>query len=34
MHGEKPEDLTFGYSIQVAASMDGFIRETQAYTGA
>ncbi len=34
MHGEKPEDLTFGYNIQVAASMDGFIRETQAYTGA
>lgn len=34
MHGEKPEDLTFGYNIQVAASTDGFIRETQAYTGA
>jgi len=34
MHGEKPEDLTFGYNVQVAASTDGFIRETQAYTGA
>ena len=34
MHGEKQEDLTFGYNIQLAASTDGFIRETQAYTGA
>jgi hypothetical protein len=34
MHGEQPEDITFGYNIQVAASTDGFIRETQAYTGA
>jgi hypothetical protein len=34
MHGEKQEQITFGYNIQVAASMDGFIRETQAYTGA
>jgi hypothetical protein len=34
MHGEKPEKLTFGYNVQVAASTDGFLRATQAYTGA
>ena len=34
MHGETAADVTFGYNIQVAASTDGFIRETQAYTGA
>lgn len=33
-HGNDEEDIKFGYNIQVAASTDGFIRETQAYTGA
>jgi hypothetical protein len=34
MHGSEEEDIHFGYNVQVAASTDGFIRETQAYTGA
>jgi hypothetical protein len=34
MHGDQEEDIKFGYNIQVSASTDGFIRETQAYTGA
>ena len=34
MHGSEEEDIHFGYNIQVAASTDGFIRETRAYTGA
>lgn len=34
MHGNDEEDITFGYNIQVAASTDGFIRETCGYTGA
>jgi len=34
MHGSEEEDIQFGYNIQVAASTDGFIRETAAYTGA
>jgi hypothetical protein len=34
VHGPDEEDIQFGYNIQVAASTDGFIRETQAYTGA
>jgi len=34
MHGSQEEDIRFGYNVQVAASTDGFIRETQAYTGA
>ena len=34
MHSEQPEDQTLGYNIQLAASTDGFIRETQAYIGA
>jgi len=33
MHGDSDADVSFGYNIQVAASTDGFIRETQAYTG-
>jgi hypothetical protein len=35
-HGERDgeEDITFGYNIQVAASEDGIITETIAYTGA
>lgn len=34
-HGEKEEDLSFGYNIQVACTTTaGFIRETKAYTGA
>lgn len=34
-HGEKDgkEDITFGYNIQVAATEDGVITETIAYTG-
>lgn len=34
MHGSEEEDIHFGYNVQVAASTDGFIRETRAYTGA
>lgn len=34
MHGDTDEDVNLGYNIQVAASTDGFIRETKAYTGA
>jgi hypothetical protein len=34
MHGDTDEDVKFGYNIQVAATTDGFIRETKAYTGA
>lgn len=34
VHGPEAKDVTFGYNIQVAASLDGFIHETQAYTGA
>ena len=34
MHGDEDEDVTLGYNIQVAASKDGFVRVTQAYTGA
>jgi hypothetical protein len=34
MHGDEPEDTTFGFNIQVCATTSGFIRETQAYTGA
>jgi hypothetical protein len=34
MHGDQEDDIKFGYNIQVAASTDGLIRETQAYTGA
>lgn len=33
-HGDKEEDLTFGYNVQVAVTTGGFIRQTQAYTGA
>jgi len=35
-HGERDgeKDITFGYNIQVAASEDGIITETIAYTGA
>ena len=33
-HGNEEDDIKFGYNIQVAVSTDGFIRETQAYTGA
>jgi hypothetical protein len=33
-HGDKPEDTSFGYNIQVAISTTGFVRTTQAYTGA
>lgn len=35
-HGEKDgeKDLTFGYNIQVAATVEGIITETIAYTGA
>lgn len=33
-HGNKEDDIKFGYNIQVAASTDGFIREVQAHTGA
>lgn len=33
-HGEEEKDITLGFNVQVAASKDGFIRETQAYTGA
>lgn len=33
-HGSEAEDIKFGYNIQVAASTNGFIRETEAYTGA
>ena len=34
VHGPDPEDTSFGYNVQVAISTSGFIRETQAYTGA
>jgi hypothetical protein len=34
MHGDTDEDVNLGYNIQVAATTDGFIRETKAYTGA
>jgi hypothetical protein len=34
MHGDTDDDVKFGYNIQVAATTDGFIRETKAYTGA
>jgi hypothetical protein len=34
VHGLDPEDTSFGYNVQVAISTLGFIRETQAYTGA
>jgi len=34
VHGLDPEDTSFGYNVQVAISTSGFIRETQAYTGA
>ncbi len=34
MHGPGEDDVKFGYNVQVAAATDGFIRETQAYTGA
>ena len=34
VHGDTDEDVKFGYNIQVCASTDGFIRETQAFTGA
>lgn len=34
MHGDTNEDVNLGYNIQVAATTDGFIRETKAYTGA
>lgn len=34
MHGDTDEDVKFGYNVQVAATTDGFIRETKAYTGA
>ena len=34
MHGEEAEDITLGYNVQVAATVSGFVRETQAYTGA
>jgi len=33
-HGNEEKDIKFGYNTQVAISTDGFIRETQAYTGA
>ncbi len=33
-HGDKDDDIRFGYNTQVAISTDGFIRETQAATGA
>ena len=33
-HGEAPEDTVMGYNVQLAATASGFIRETQAYTGA
>jgi hypothetical protein len=33
-HGQAPEDTTFGYNVQVAVSSSGFVRATQAYTGA
>lgn len=34
VHGENEDDILLGYNVQLAASTDGFIRETQAYTGA
>ena len=34
MHGTEEKDIAFGYNVQVAATTTGFIRETQAYTGA
>jgi hypothetical protein len=34
VHGPDEDDIRFGYNVQLAASTDGFIRETQAYTGA
>ncbi|MBV5267817.1 MAG: transposase, partial [Burkholderiaceae bacterium] len=34
MHGSEEDDIKFGYNIQVAVALDGFVRETQAYTGA
>ncbi len=34
VHGPDPEDTSFGFNVQVAISTSGFIRETQAYTGA
>jgi hypothetical protein len=34
VHGPDPEDTSFGYNVQIAISTLGFIRETQAYTGA
>jgi hypothetical protein len=34
MHGEGDDDIVLGYNIQVAATVTGFIHETQAYTGA
>jgi hypothetical protein len=33
-HGEGEADIRFGYNVQVSAATDGFIRATQAYTGA
>jgi hypothetical protein len=33
-HGNEEDDIKFGYNTQVAISTDGFIRETQAHTGA
>jgi hypothetical protein len=33
-HGEEEEKIDLGFNVQVATSKDGFIRETQAYTGA
>lgn len=34
MHGTEEKDIALGYNVQVAATTTGFIRETQAYTGA
>jgi hypothetical protein len=33
-HGNEEKDIKFGYNTQVAISTDGFIRDTQAHTGA
>lgn len=34
VHGPDPEDISFGYNVQVAMTTSGLIRETKAYTGA
>jgi hypothetical protein len=33
-HGSEPEDTIFGYNVQVAISTSGFVRSTEAHTGA